>query len=94
MVNDTFIENRHTSECNHVLCKFLVRSTNKLFEMKIFVPFLERCSKPVSESTSLRESFAINAFTKIMVSKFIKVSAFNENKYKGLNKRKNKSFCS
>jgi len=33
-------------------------------------------------------------FAKIMVSKFIKVSAFNENKYKGLNKRKNKSFCS
>jgi len=42
VINATFIESRNTSECNDVLCKSLVRSAKKLFEVKIFVPFVEQ----------------------------------------------------
>jgi len=59
MVNVTFIESRNTTECNDVFCKSLVQSTNKLYKVKVFVPFLEQWSKLASESISLRELFAM-----------------------------------
>jgi len=59
MANVTFVENKNTTECNDVFCKSLVQLAKKLFEVKVFVPFLEQWSKQVSESTSLRESFSM-----------------------------------
>jgi len=59
MVNAKFIESRNTSECNDVFCKSMVQSSKKLFELKVFVTFLEQWSNPASESTSLTESFAM-----------------------------------
>jgi len=59
MVNATFIESRNTTECIDALRESLVQSAKKLFEVKAFVPFFEQWSKPVSESTFLRESFAV-----------------------------------
>jgi len=59
MVNATFIESRSTTECIDALRESLVQSAKKLFEVKAFVPFFEQWSKPVSESTFLRESFAV-----------------------------------
>jgi len=62
MVNATFIECRNISECNDVFCKSLVRSAMKLFEVEVFVPLFKLWSKPVSESTSFRESFGMQIF--------------------------------
>ena len=90
MLHLSKVETLH--ESYDVFCKCLVRLANKLFEVKVFVPFMEQWSKPVSESTSLRDPLQYKCLTKIIVSKFLKVSIFNGNTHKGLNTRKNKRF--
>ena len=59
MINVTFIESGNTSESIDAFYKSFAWPAKKLFEVDIFVPLLEQWSKPVSESKSLWESFAM-----------------------------------
>jgi len=93
MVNATFIESRNTTECNDVSCKSFVPSAKKLFEVKILFNIWNNGSNRYHNQHGYENPLQCKCFTKIVVSKFIKVSVFNENKHMGLNKCKNKRFC-
>lgn len=68
MINVTFIEIRNTSTCNDVFCKSLIRPAKKLFELNIFVPFLEQPDWHQNQNP-YKKTLQCKYFTKLVGSK-------------------------
>jgi len=87
VVNATFIRSRNTTEYIDALCKSFVTSAKKLFEVKVLFNTWNNGLNRYNNQHGYENSLQCKCFTKIIVSKFIEVSVFNENKHMGLNKR-------
>ena len=92
VVNATFIQCRNNAECNHVFCKFFCDLQRNDLKWKVLFHFWNNRPNRYQNQHLYENPLQCKCFIKIIVRKFIKVCIFNENKHKGLNKRKN-SFC-
>jgi len=101
MTNAAFIENRTTSERNDVFYKSLVRPSESLFEVNVFVPFSEKWSKPESAvgTEPICKAFFLprKLCNACAVRKWhpasTNVCIVNENKHTAWNKRRNERCC-